>query len=108
MANVSAIDLNPTIVAVTTNNAAITLNPDRQYLLVHNGVDNAGSASTAVVYGSTVSSLTPGPTEGANAFAINEGGAVVIGPGKSYLALKTASGAATVTVAPGPGFSGSY
>lgn len=93
------------VVATSTSDSVVTVNPNRIYLVQHNGVDASGDPDTNEVVGSVTRATGGTPaTSGTfsavtNKHMILSGGPVVpIGPGVTAFALKAVSGTPTVSI----------
>lgn len=87
--------------AAGTSEQSITLDPQREYSLGHNGVDSAGSADTNTIFLSLGSAVVASYAAGEDKFPLLSGSSVIVGPGVSVIRFKTASGAPTFRIAAG-------
>lgn len=92
----------------TAADKGFTLDPNREYTILHSGFNDAGSATTeAVFYGEGMPEDAGGPTvtasfaSGANKGIISAGGAVVVGPLRKYVTLRTPTAKVVVTILTG-------
>ena len=102
MANPTSVGVSsyaPAIVEVTTTASSVTLDPNKQYLIVHNGVSTAGAANTDVIWLATGTS-TAALTAGSGQAILTTGKSLVLGPGISTLGFDVGANAPTMTVVP--------
>lgn len=92
----------PAVIVTGVVEVLLTLDPRREYTIAHDGETNGGVADSNNVYLATATGVTASSAEGANKAKLLPGRTIVVGPGVDTLALKTAAGAPTVTVVPGP------
>lgn len=99
---VGMVDHAPAVLAVTDVQASVTLDPQREYELQHDGENAAGSASAATIYLATTGNTDADASEGPDKAKLLPGKPALLGPGVSTLRFACASGqAATMTVWPG-------
>ncbi len=101
--NPEAIGSQLAVVAASTAEQSVKLDPAREYSLAHDGQDAQGYEDTATIYLATdAGSVVPNAAEGLNKFKLLAGRAVVVGPHVSVLKFRTAAGAPTFSVSPSP------
>lgn len=106
--SVGVSDGNPAVLEATTTLQAVTLDPQREYTVGHDGEDTAGSSSTGSVYLAVDAAVDNDASEGANKAKLINGRSLVIGPGVGVLKFRTASGSPTFTINPGPRLHGQW
>ena len=103
MANPSSVgldtDYEPAIIATSTTAVAVTLDPNKQYMLVHNGINASGASTTDYIMGS-IGSTTPAASAGSGKLILTTATYLYIGPGHSTLNLKASANAPTVSLIP--------
>ena len=103
MANVTAITNLPVTIAVAnTAEASVTLDPQRSYLLQHNGLAAAGSADTNTIFLSFDATVDNDVSAEEDKFLLINVQPIVVGPGVSNLNYRSAAGVPTFSVMPGP------
>ena len=111
MANPSAIDGNPAVLAVTDSASSVTLNPRRAYDIGHDGYKVAGGTGdteTGPIYLSTDDGVAPAAGAVEHKIMLVDGRSVSIGPDVSYLAFKGSVADVTMTIVPGPELLGEH
>lgn len=101
------LDYNPALVKVDTTGVTIPLDANKEYLLMHLGVDTQSSpaASTATIYygyGIAGTAVDNTGVEGTNKFPLLSGQQTLIGPGVSSLGMRSSSGNVGVSFSVGP------
>lgn len=100
----------PTKLSCTSTTATLTLEPDREYLIVHTGLDTSGSASTGNVYLTTTisESATPATPSAAEneGVSLASGQSIIIGPSLWKLAAKSSTGTVVISISPSAQFFG--
>lgn len=106
MANPASIGVNdpyPAVLVITDTKVTVDLDPKLEYMLYHDREDSSGSSSGVTVYMTFHHpNVDNDPSEGANKAKLIDGRELPIGPGVGRAMLQTATGEATVTVAPNP------
>lgn len=101
MANPSALTDKPAVIVATTGASSITLDTTRSYTVEHTGLDNAGSASTDLIFGSYVAAVDNDASEGDDKIILQPDRAIVIGPNVAEFKFQAAAGTPTMQFVPG-------
>ena len=101
---VTTIDAEFATVAATSTETTLTLEPDREYTIVHTGLQtDASTADSAIIYLYVVTAgITTDLSEEIDKYPLMVDEAVVVGPAISTLFYKTASGSPVFTVLASP------
>lgn len=104
MANPSTVgstdgDYNMALIEVTTAGVTLTLDPNKQYMIQHNGVDASGSTMTDVIQ-MAVDDGTPAYTSGEKKGLLLQNNTLIIGPNITTLKLDVAANDPTMTIVP--------
>ena len=97
-------DNNPAVLKVTTTVFTVTLEPQREYMLVHNGLNVGGTADTGTIFFGIAANPAVDYDEGADLGQLNAGAGkspIVIGPGLKEIRLDTDGTGPTCTIIPG-------
>jgi hypothetical protein len=110
MAEPTTIDGGLHLIAAAATAKSITLNPDREYTIAHNGVDVSANAVTNTIFlGIDAAPAAATYAADENKFALLDGRAVVIGPGvKTLYFIGYDSGIPTFSIAAGPEIGGTW
>lgn len=108
MSNPSSVDGLPAVIVTGTGEVTVSLNQDREYTIAHRGQDASGGADTATIYLAVDAATDADASEGANKAILKSGEALSLCGGVNVLRLKTASGAPTVNIIPGPRLMGAW
>ena len=106
MANPSSVGVaawQPAMVVTDTTGGSTTLDPNKQYLIKHTGLDNSSTpgASTGTAYltvGQSGTAITANGVEGSNKYPILSGDSQIIGPGITTLGWRAAAGTPVLSV----------
>lgn len=93
----------PGMVVTDTTGGSTTLDPNKQYLVRHTGVDNSSTPAAAVgtIYltvGQSGTAITANGVEGSNKFPLLSGESTFIGPGVTTLGWRNASTSSVMSV----------
>jgi len=114
MPNPENVSKTPVVVSVNTAGVTLRLDPQRDYLLFHDGIDENGDTAADTVFcaGDIAGDQVPNtPEAGDNRFRLLAARSVVIPPGYTALGLRAAAGSTTtptVSVMPGPSYLGRF
>ena len=87
------------VLTAAGSNSVVTLNPDREYELLHTGLDAGGNVTADEVWGTT-DATTPTADQGASKFTLISGGRLRVGPGVTTLTLKASANDPLVVIMP--------
>lgn len=90
---------SPVIFTTSTTAAAITLDPNKQYEVHHNGIGEAGTAVTDAIMLAT-GAATAALTAGTGQAILGTSRTLLLGPGITTLTLDATANAPSVTIVP--------
>jgi len=92
-------DYNPAILEATTSPSTVTLDGNKQYQLIHNGIGEDGVAHTGYIM-LGFNGATAEVTSGVDKAILSSGIIMTIGPGITTLKLDASADDPTVSVVP--------
>jgi hypothetical protein len=101
-------DYKTQVLVASTSEGSVILNPDLEYILMHDGEDNTGASDSNTIYLSFSGSVDADASEGSDKAKLIETRSFPVGPGLSLMKFKTAAGGPTFTVIPGPNYFGKF
>ena len=103
MSNPASVGLSgnyePALIATTTTASSTTLDPNVQYMLQHNGIDESGNAQTEYIMIATDDS-TAAAGSGAGKGILTTSNTVLVGPGITTLKFDASANDPTMTIFP--------
>lgn len=90
----------PVVASASTAVGTLTLDTNKQYFALHNGLGNAGTAQTDAIYVYAGSATAVDSTAGAGKMILTSGNEVCFGPGVSQITFAAAGNTPTFTLTP--------